>query len=394
MRCRPGACVALLAVTACSSSPPSDDVTGPFTGTVHRFVVDRITVPSTNDETTAFAADLDGNGTPDNKLGLVTAVLASTNDLSRDAAAMIAAGALASVVEIHADDLSTDPTVGVTYRGAEDSPATAAGGTLDAGSFVSNRTRTTRVPGRAVIHLPVYTNADPIALSLEGVELELVADGTGGFDALVRGGVRQADARAAAYAGLRQMFETEPERHLVFHRQVDTDRDGVMSDAELEDSIIALLVTADLQLFDGDRFAPQPMATAKDSLSIAFAAHLTPCPTGRCTAATPPTDTCRDRIRDADETDVDCGGPTCQRCFDGLACTVPSDCQSGTCTAGRCAAATCSDGVRDGFESDIDCGAACAPCALGQICAADTDCASAACDQGVATTGRCIAASH
>jgi len=68
----------LLALAACSSDS-STDVTGPFTGETHRFVVDRITVPSTSDETNAFAGDLDGNGIAENKLGLVTAVLASTN---------------------------------------------------------------------------------------------------------------------------------------------------------------------------------------------------------------------------------------------------------------------------------------------------------------------------
>ena len=402
---RAGSLPLLLLLAACSSSP-SGDITGPFTGPVHRFVVDRILVPATTDASAAVAGDLDGNGTPDNKLGLVTAVLATTNDLSLDGPDMIAAGALASVVEIQADDLATDATVGVRYFGIDPTdPATApaiadaidaatvvAGGALVDGTFLSNRTATTRHPGRAIVVLPVYTNADPLALPLEGLEIDLHPDGRGGFDAILRGGIREADARALAYAGLIQMFENEPERHLVFQRQIDRDRDGTMSRAELDDSIIATLVTADIQLFDGTRYAPRPAPTAKDSLSIAFAAHLLPCPDdGRCSAATTPIlDHCRDRIRDGNESDVDCGG-SCLPCFDGRTCTAPGDCQSNACAASSntCVPATCTDGVRDGFESDVDCGGSCPPCTQGRICAADSDCTSNNCNNGPAVTGTC-----
>ena len=377
----------LLGLFACSSDS-STDVKPPFTGDVHRFVVDRITVPSTSAETNAFAGDLDGNGVTENKLGLATASLAATADLSLDAQDMIASGALASIVEIQADDLATDDTVGVRFLGADGEAAVVAGGTLVAGTFLSNRAATTRVPGRAFAHLPIFTNADPAVLPLEGLEIDLTADGAGGFDAIVRGGIRQDVARMVSYDGIIQMIETEPDRHLVFQRQVDADRDGVMSHAELEDSVIALLVTADIQLFDGTKYAPNPMPTTKDSLSIAFGVHLIPCASGRCIDATP-TNTCRDRARDGTETDVDCGG-SCQKCFDGLSCTAPSDCQSNACVAGRCAAATCSDGVRDRYESDVDCGSTCGPCAAGQACATDSDCASTSCDSNIAAGGRCL----
>jgi hypothetical protein len=191
-----------------------------------------------------------------------------------------------------------------------------------------------------------------------------------------------------AYAGLEQMFLTEPERHLVFQRQVDTDHDGTMSMPELEDSVIAILVTADIRLFDGSKYDPDPDATIKDSLSMAFGVHLSPCETGTCSTAAP-MNTCRDRIRDGDETDVDCGG-SCQKCAAMKTCTQPSDCQTSDCIAGTCAPASCTDGVRDGYESDVDCGSACGKCGVGQICAAGWDCASNSCNNDVATTGRCI----
>jgi hypothetical protein len=46
--------------------------------------------------------------------------------------------------------------------------------------------------------------------------------------------------------------------------------------------------------------------------------------------------TCADFEKNGTETDVDCGGPSCGRCFDGLQCGLDSDCFSGRCSVGRC----------------------------------------------------------
>jgi len=379
--------LAWIALAGCSS-PPGHDVVGPFTGAVTRYVVDAISVPHTTADDQADGDDLDGNGTFDNKLGAATGGLALTNDLSLDGPDMIASGALASTVELRADDLASDPRVGATYRGADGDDATACGGALVAGAFSSNRARDTQAPGAAIVRLPLFTNADPLVLPVDGLELDLAPDGRGGFDGLVRGGIRLEAARAAAYAGLLQMIADEPQRHVVFARSIDTDHDGAISRAESDGSIIGLLVAADIQLFDGDRFAPVPGSQFRDSVSVGFAIHLTPCASGRCSTAQL-ANACRDRARDGDETDVDCGG-TCQPCSAGAACRVPADCQSTACDVGRCRAPTCSDGVRDGLESDVDCGGACGPCQLGQSCGATADCATGTCNNTIGSTGHCM----
>ncbi len=380
MRCLP----LLIALGACGAEAGSD-VTGPFTGETHRFVVDGFALPRDNATAMALAADLDGDADPENQFGVITSLLASVSDLSIHASDMVAAGALASTVEIVADHLDDDDTVAVRYLGADDDPATLAGGRLVGGGFRSNRTAATRVPGRAVLRLPVFTNASPLALELDGMELDLEPDGRGGYDAVVRGGLRQQHAREVAYAGLLEMFATEPERHVVFARGVDANRDDILSTDELEASVIGFLVTADLQLFDGARYAPRARDATPDSVSLAIGLHLTPCPAGRCTT-TPPVERCRDRVRDGDETDVDCGG-WCQPCAAALACAVPADCQSAACDGGACRAPACDDLVRDGFESDVDCGGACGPCLTGRRCADTADCAAGRCSGGV-----CVAA--
>jgi hypothetical protein len=92
--------------------------------------------------------------------------------------------------------------------------------------------------------------------------------------------------------------------------------------------------------------------------------------------------TCRDGVRNGEETDVDCGGP-CTRCASEKACRETEDCISARCVEGTCAAPTCADGVKNGGESDVDCGGPCAPCASGMFCnGLSKNCASGPCSLG------------
>lgn len=302
-----------------------------------------------------FAADLDGNGTLDNKFGHATAVLATTQDLSPDGADMIASGHIRALVYIVADDLENDDSVAITLFGG-----LPISGRLVDGVF------TTTGPHLVPARLPVFVNANASVLLIEDARLELRFDEAGGVEGVVRGGIDEMAAREAAHLGLLQMIEAEPERHLVFARGIDEDRDDVISYAEAEGSVIGVLVSSDI----GDR------------VSIGFGFHATP----DAITATPQT-TCRDRVRDGDETDIDCGGG-CQRCAGGRSCSIAADCQSNRCVAGSCVFPTCTDGVRDGLESDIDCGGICPACTTGQACAADRDCTSGSCSN-TASLGTC-----
>jgi len=85
-----------------------------------------------------------------------------------------------------------------------------------------------------------------------------------------------------------------------------------------------------------------------------------------CTGAICQAPTCMDTTQNGNETDVDCGGGTCNACADGLVCAANSDCLSGVCTGAICQAPTCMDGVQNGDETGVDCGGAtCAACAAG-----------------------------
>ncbi len=98
-----------------------------------------------------------------------------------------------------------------------------------------------------------------------------------------------------------------------------------------------------------------------------------------------PFNTCYNGVKDANESDIDCGGD-CGPCSEaGAGCLANSDCMSYYCVDGKCVEASCSDGVQNGHESDVDCGDACSPCLLGMRCYYDSDCSSGYCD----STGQC-----
>src|SRR5262245_18962235 len=73
------------------------------------------------------------------------------------------------------------------------------------------------------------------------------------------------------------------------------------------------------------------LATADLSHPPDLSGDLTPAPPD---LELPPS--CRNAMRDNDETDVDCGGATCERCGDGLKCVTGSDCLSTICGGGSC----------------------------------------------------------
>ncbi|HEY8378771.1 MAG TPA: hypothetical protein VIK91_19900, partial [Nannocystis sp.] len=113
------------------------------------------------------------------------------------------------------------------------------------------------------------------------------------------------------------------------------------------------------------------------------------CPQGQTCIANmcvPPS--CENGAKDGQETDVDCGGPTCPPCPPGGDCAIGSDCASGVCQAGVCQPPSCADGVKNGSETDVDCGGGgCPACADGDSCVVDDDCDSGVCQAGVCVPG-------
>ena len=167
----------------------------------------------------------------------------------------------------------------------------------------------------------------------------------------------------------------------------------------------------------------------------------TACTGGSCSAGKCAPPSCTDKLKNQDETDVDCGGIDCPACSNGQTCQGDNDCASlvcdtldsqtcestnvcgnaklesnegcddgnivagdgcnancliegtGSCTASfecasgfcgpamTCQTPTCNDGFLNRDESAVDCGGMyCDTCALGIDCNMNSDCASGVCD--------------
>ena len=99
--------------------------------------------------------------------------------------------------------------------------------------------------------------------------------------------------------------------------------------------------------------------------------------------------TCANGVVDADagETGVDCGGRCADSCPAGSGCLTDDDCLDGldcgpgTNDLGECF--SCSDGSHNGDETDVDCGgSSCNQCEDHKDCATDGDCVSSHCYNG------------
>lgn len=370
--------VSLLSLCACADDGA---IVGPFTGETHRFVIDSIDLPKANIDARATAEDLDGDGTPENQLAASIGSLSAYGDAQQHASEMFASGAIASSIEIQADDLMNDPTVGVTFFGRDGAPARVVGGSLVDGHFHPNRIRDTdsTLTGTGLLVLPVFADVDAIELDAVTLELDLAPNGDG-YDVVVHGAVRPAQVLARAREAISAQILSRPEDHRSMWTLADKNLDGIIAAEEMQGSLLEALLSYDVELrIDG---------TYEKVIAFGFRMHATACASGACVDASVAS-TCFDRVRNGDETDVDCGGSCAIACAGGRACGGAEDCQSRACSAGTCEAVSCSDGVKNGLEASLDCGGACGTkCATNAVCGYDFDCASGNCT-ATTTTGTC-----
>ncbi|MSP61150.1 MAG: hypothetical protein EXR72_12560 [Myxococcales bacterium] len=183
------------------------------------------------------------------------------------------------------DDASlwSDSTVGVAFFGEPGADAATVGGTLGGGAFISNRTRFTRLPVTATVYLPLYTDSDPIAFPLVGLEIELRPDGAG-FTGVLHGAIRAADLDGplldAAWRGFLQMIAAHPDEHRMAVEVYDVDHDGMVSLAEFRaNALTRNVLTPDVRLFDdAGRWRSSPVCCVRDALSVGFGFHAVPAP--------------------------------------------------------------------------------------------------------------------
>lgn len=242
-------CVGLAAVLVSCGVEPTKEVVGPFTGETRRFVVSRVELPGSLGDATAMADDLDGDEMVDNRLGDMIGSLVTQGRAAKHPDQMIAAGVIASFVEVTADHFERDTSVSVRYLGTSESAAIVAGGKFANGVFRSNRTRITRVPGRSELVLPIFGGAEPTVVQLDAMQVDLVPEGEG-YIATICGGVEQQQAREASAKGLVEMIRSNPGAHLAPIGLLDGNGDGTVTFEEVLDTpMITLLVSEDVDVW-------------------------------------------------------------------------------------------------------------------------------------------------
>jgi hypothetical protein len=116
------------------------------------------------------------------------------------------------------------------------------------------------------------------------------------------------------------------------------------------------------------------------------------CQSGVCTGNVCQAPSPTDGVKNGDETDVDCGGAVAPKCAVGKGCKIDGDCNNVKCdpVQKKCNPPSHTDGLKNGDETDVDCGGPTAPnkCATGQGCAANSDCNNVLCDVG--NTNLCL----
>ena len=104
-----------------------------------------------------------------------------------------------------------------------------------------------------------------------------------------------------------------------------------------------------------------------------------------------------DGLKNGDETDADCGGSAPTKCATGKICSGAPDCEGNVLCEGAesktCSPPRANDRLKNGNESDVDCGSslpgtntAAVKCAVASACAAPVDCAS----DGCGYDGKCV----
>jgi len=87
----------------------------------------------------------------------------------------------------------------------------------------------------------------------------------------------------------------------------------------------------------GAQVAEQLYAIDQAAAAVRVVRPAQPCAAGAL-ASSQVVQQCANGVRNAEESDVDCGGRACARCAVGQSCLVASDCESSVCSRGVCAA--------------------------------------------------------
>ncbi len=280
------------AAVGCGGSDTGGGVTAVEGTSSSKYVTSSVTLPK-NSMTAAY--DLDGDGTPDNRLGnIIQAVSALSLSPQSAADDAVKTGALLILLDEVSSDatqqsaknagtllkIGNKPATPPKYDGTDMLTATADApaqfyGNITAGHFASNSSTLTSVPPvTLVISLPLVEGQDPLKLPVTGAVMSY----TRGADGKVTGGqinaaIKKSDVDGVILPAVAALITAElkkPNASATL-KMFDPNMDGVVSADEVaSNQLIANFLAPDIQMFQDGVYKPNPAKTAKDSLSLGF----------------------------------------------------------------------------------------------------------------------------
>jgi hypothetical protein len=194
----------------------------------HHFVVDKVSLPTTNTQARDFGLDLNGDATIDNQLGMVISTFAGMGfDVQGDMDKQVDTGGSMMLGDLGADDLTTEDIATFTiYQGANPMPPACATAQdtvcrrhlTGSGSFSIDATapvdsplvgaiaggKLIAGPGHLTVRI-VFLASIPFTITLLGARVELTSTATTTIGKL-GGGVTKNDVDTKIIPGLQQGF--------------------------------------------------------------------------------------------------------------------------------------------------------------------------------------------
>jgi hypothetical protein len=279
-----------LGVVGCGDGDGGGEVTKVEGTNSTKYASSALTLPK-NSMTYAF--DLDGDGTPDNKLGAIISGLAAVNLMPQDSANMaVTKGSLVLLME----ETSSDPTqqdakntgLKLSLAQAAASPPKYDGtdtftidgststaqflGNIAAGTFTSNNPATTQTPVTLTIALPLVSGQAPLLIPVTAGRLTFKADASGKVTGgQLNGALKKEDVDAKVLPAVAALVTAQVQDPMASAaiKMFDINMDGTVTVDELkQNSLITNFLSPDIQLFEGGVYKPNPAKTTKDSLSL------------------------------------------------------------------------------------------------------------------------------
>ncbi|MDO9301705.1 MAG: hypothetical protein Q7T89_09990 [Anaerolineales bacterium] len=280
------ACNALKPAPTPASTPTA--VVLPATGVEYYFVTNKLLMPITQEQTQAFALNVDGDPQqqPDNKFGEMLTLLTSAApglelQLTLDQA--VDTGQLVSLHMVKADDALNDTSVSWSiFQGQKNQSAPSFDGsdkfTFDSAApvnlpIVGSLANGHFTGGPGAAHIQMFLTGQLIDVDLIGVHLEADLSAKGCANGKLGGGVTVDEFRGkllpAIAGGLNQIIKADNAMASTLLKTFDSDQNGTITIEELENHpLLMIVISPDLDLLDASgKFNPNQDGV-KDSYSL------------------------------------------------------------------------------------------------------------------------------